>query len=413
MKLISDNNASKEKSGATFAIVAFVVFVDMLGIGLIFPVLPFLIQELGGFDMRRAAEVGGLLIFAYAFMQFLFAPIIGGVSDTLGRRPVLLVTLSILGLCYVAMAFASSLVWLAVARTLSGIMGAAVVTANSTIADSVPLAERGKRFGILSGAGALGYVFGPAIGGLAGEFDTRLPFVIAAILAFLGFAIGFFLLRETLPPENRRPFSFKRANPLGSLIRISNSKFVLGCLITTFLIYFGAQSQYSIWPYWGALKFGWTPMLAGLSVAFYGILLAISQAYFTGKSIARFGASKTVFWSLSFAVPSYLLLAWAPSNSFVMMAIIVGVIPGMALPALQSLMTAEVDPNAQGELQGAIASTSSLAVILGPIIATQIFSHFSDGVGYYLPGAPFLFSAFLVLIAVVILRKTLFLRRQS
>jgi MFS transporter, DHA1 family, tetracycline resistance protein len=408
MTLETDKSAESKKGfGSTLVIVAFIVFLDFLCIGLIFPVLPFLIQELGRVDITRAAEIGGLLIFAYAAMQFVFAPVIGGVSDAVGRRPVLLVTLAILGLSNCIIAITPTLEWLVLARIISGIMGATVVTAYSAVADSVPLAQRGKMFGIISGAGALGYVFGPAIGGLAGEVDTRLPFIIAAGLAFSGAVAGLFLLKETLGKGDRRSFSLARANPLGSLISVRKSPFVLSCLLVTFLIYFAAQSQYSIWTYWGALKFGWTPLLAGSTTAFYGVLLVISQAYFTGKFIARFGDMKTAFWSLAFAVPSYLLIALAPSTPYVMLAIVIGAIPGMTLPALQSMMTARVADDAQGELQGAIASASSLAVIVGPILATQIFAKFSDDAGIFLPSAPFFFSTAVVLTAVALLREIL------
>ncbi|MEL7447021.1 MAG: MFS transporter [Pseudomonadota bacterium] len=391
----------------TIAIVAFVVFVDLLGLGLIFPVLPFLIQELAEVDMSRAAEIGGLLTFVYASVQFLFAPTIGGVSDAIGRRPVLLITLAFLSLSYCVMAIAPTLTWFVVARVVSGVMGATVVTAYSAVADRVPVTERGKVFGIVSGAGALGYVFGPAIGGVAGEFDIRLPFIIAAALALAGAITGLFLLKETLADGDKRRFSFVRANPLGSLMSVGKSPFILGCLAVIFLIYFAAQSQYAIWAYWGAVKFGWTPLLAGMTVAFYGVLLAISQAYFTGKCISRFGEAKTALWSLTFAVPSYLLVALAPSTPYVLVAILVGAIPGMALPALQSMMTARAPEDAQGELQGAIASTSSLTIIVGPLVATQIFAVFSDGTGLFLPSAPFFLSALIVLGAVMLLRTVL------
>lgn len=388
---------------STLVIVAFIVFVDFLSIGLMFPVLPFLIQELERVDITRAAEIGGFLIFAYAAMQFLFAPVIGGISDACGRRPVLLVTLTILGFSNWIIAIAPTLEWLVLARMVSGIMGATVATAYSTVADCAPAARRGQMFGLISGAGALGFVFGPAIGGVTGEIDTRLPFIIAAVLAIFGAVAGYFMLKETLAKGERRTFSFARANPLGALISVSKSPFVFCLLLVVFLIYFAAQAQYSIWPYWGALKFGWTPLIAGFTTAFYGILLVISQAYFTGKCIARFGDAKTALWSLAFAIPSYLLIALAPSTPYVVFAIVIGAIPGMALPALQSLMSAKVADDAQGELQGAIASASSLAVIAGPILATQVFARFSDDTGLFLPSAPFFFSTVVVLAAVVLL----------
>ena len=391
----------------TLGLVAFIVFVDMLGLGLILPVMPRLIGEISHVGIDRSAEIGGFLLFGYATMQFLFAPIIGGLSDRFGRRPVLLTTLAVLGVDYCVMAVAPSLAWLFVGRMISGVMGATWAASNSCIADCVPVERRGAAFGLLGGAGAAGFVLGPAVGGLAGEFGTRLPFAIAAVLALSGATIGYFILKETLPPERQRPFSIGRANPLGSLGQMTKIPFVIGCLSVIFFMQLSSQAQTSIWAYWGAIRFGWSPLTSGLTISFYGVLLGAAQAVLTGKSIARFGAANTARFSLLFGVPCYLLLAFAPSTSVVIMAILVGSITGMTFPSMQSLMTARVSEDAQGELQGAIASTISLTTIIGPIMMTQIFGHFSDRKGLFFPGAPFILSIALISIAITLLWRAL------
>lgn len=395
------------KPAPILATVAFIVFVDMLGIGLILPVMPRLIGEVAGVAVDRAAEIGGLLLFAYAGMQFLFAPVIGGLSDRFGRRPVLLTTLALLGFDYALMALAPTLAWLVVGRTVSGVMGASWSAANSCIADCVAPGKRGGAFGLLGGAGAAGYVLGPAVGGLAGEHGTRLPFMIAAALALGGALAGLFLLRETLPPERRRRFELRRANPLGSMLRMARAPFVLGCLLTAFFMQLSAQAQLSIWAYWGELRFGWGPLAIGLTVTLFGVTLGLAQAVLTGRAIRRFGAPDTARWSLLFGLPCYLMLAFAPSPAVAIAAIVIGCVTGMTFPALQGLMTAHVDEDAQGELQGAIASTISLTAIIGPVMMTQIFAHFADGRGPYFPGAPFLVSFALLGCGIVILWRTL------
>ena len=387
--------------------VAFIVFVDMLGLGLIIPVMPRLISEVSATSIYRSAEIGGFLMFSYAGMQFLFAPTIGGLSDRYGRRPVLLTTLFLLAIDYAIMALAPTLIWLVMGRMMSGIMGASWAAANSCVADCMSAEKRGRAFGMLAGAGAAGFVLGPALGGLAGEFGTRVPFIVAACLALVGVSIGFFLLEETLPAERRRVFSFARANPVGSIIQIARTPFVLACLAAIFFIQLSSQAQISIWAYWGELQFGWTPTTTGLTASLYGVTLAFAQAVLTGKCVHRFGAASTAKIALLFALPSYLILAFAASTTAVVLAILIGSVAGMTLPSLQSLMSLRVDGDAQGELQGAIASTLSSTAIIGPLLMTQTFAHFADDQGIYLPGAPFLISLASLAAAIIILWTSL------
>lgn len=386
---------------------ALIVFIDTAGIGLIVPVMPTLIEGLTGHGIDRAAEIGGWLLFAYAAMQFAFAPVIGGLSDRFGRRPVLLATLALLGVDYAVMAWAPTIGWLFVGRAISGIMGASWAAANSCIADSIARERRGAAFGMLGGAGAAGFVLGPAIGGIIGQFGDRLPFVAAAMMCAGGVAFGLAVFKETLPPERRRAFDPFRANPFGSLLRMARNPLVIGCLTAIFFMQLASQSQLSVWAYYGALKFGWTPIVIGLTVTFFGMLLGVTQGLLSGKSIARFGPVPTAIYSLMFAVPSFLILAFAPNTPVVLAGMVIGAIPGMCFPAMQQLMTERVDDDEQGELQGAIASTISLTAIVGPPVMTGVFGAYADAKGLFFPGAPFVVAAALMLVAVSILALTL------
>ncbi len=393
------NTASSNTTAIGF--VAFIVFLDMAGVGMIVPVLPGLVAELGQTDNSGAAVTGGTILFAYALMQFLCAPIIGGLSDRFGRRPVLLLTLAAMGIDYALMAWAPTLVWLFVGRLISGAMGATWAAANSCIADIFPPEERGAKFGLLGGAGASGFVLGPAMGGVLGEYGLRLPFIAAAILALTGAMFGWFLFRETLPVEKRRAFTLARANPLGTLLQMAKIPIVIKLLLVLFILQLAAQSTLTTWAYYLIEKFNWSSLHIGLSVAMYGAMLAMIQGGLSGRAISQFGERNTALYGLLFVVPSYLLLAFASSGAMIYAGIIVGSFSGLAFPAIQSLMSHKVDPDAQGELQGAVASTISLTTIIGPLIMSRIFAHFTDDRGLSLPGAPFVVAAILGVAAVL------------
>lgn len=384
-----------------------IVFIDTAGIGLIIPVLPSLIETLGHASIDRAAEIGGWLLFSFAIMQFSFAPIIGGLSDRYGRRPVLLTTLALLSVDYALMAWAPTLAWLFVGRLISGVMGATWPAANSCVADTCNPDQRGRAFGMLGGAGAAGYVLGPAIGGFFGQFGDRLPFVFACVLCLVGTAVGVFRLPETLPPEKRRAFTLARANPLGNVIQMAKTPLVLGLLIAVFFMQLGSQSQMSIWAYYGTLKFNWTPMVIGLTVTLFGTTLALMQAVLVGPVIKRFGNVRTARYSLLFGLPAYLILAFATTTWHMVAAILLGSFTGLAFPAMQALMTAKISEDAQGELQGAIASMISLTSIIGPVVMTGVFGAYADKTGLYFPGAPFILAIGLLSVAILILWRTL------
>ena len=391
----------------TMGMVAFIVFIDMVGIGLIIPVMPTLLETITGESVDRTAEIGGLLAFSYALMQFLFAPVVGGLSDRYGRRPVLLVTLFLLGIDYIIMALAPNLWWLFAGRLLSGIMGASWAAANSCVADVAKPEERGKLFGILGGAGASGFVIGPALGGVLGSYDERLPFAAAAVLALTGVAIGCFILKETLPSEKRRKFTLARANPFGTIIQMGKTPIVLGFLGIIFLMQLASQSTFVVWAYYNLLVFGWDELAIGLSVALYGLMLAIVQGGLTGVAIARFGPRTTCLIGFYFAIPAYVLFAFAPGSWAMIVGIILGSFAGLTFPAMQQMMTERISDDAQGELQGAIASMISLTSIVGPIVMAGLFGAFADDQGLFFPGAPFLLSVFILLIALAAVRWNL------
>jgi MFS transporter, DHA1 family, tetracycline resistance protein len=398
---------SEKLPSASLGVIALIVFIDTAGIGLIIPVLPTLIEKLGHVGIDRAARIGGWLFFAYAIMQFAFAPIIGGLSDRYGRRPILLVTLALLGVDYALMAWAPTLVWLFVGRLISGMMGATWAAANSCVADTVAPDERGRAFGFLGACGASGFVLGPAIGGFFGQFGDRIPFHFACILCVFGVITGLFALKETLPVEKRRAFTLARANPLGNFLQMAKTPLVLGLLLVIFFMQLGAQSQLSIWAYYGTLKFQWSPMVIGLTVTLFGALLAAVQGGLVGPVIARFGEVRTAKFSLLFSIPSYLILAFATQTWHMIVGIIVGCVTGLTFPAMQSLMTKKVSADAQGELQGAIATIISMTSIIGPVMMTSVFGAYADKTGLYFPGAPFLLAIGLLLLANFLLRRTL------
>ena len=392
---------------STLLFVALIVFIDMVGIGLIVPVLPGLLEEVTGKGLDETAQIGGWLLFAYALMQFLFAPVIGGLSDRYGRRPVLLITLALLGIDYLIMAVAPTLFWLFVGRIISGIMGASWAAANSCIADVASAEERGKFFGIMGAAGASGFVIGPAIGGILGEYGVRLPFIAAAVLGISGAILGYFVLKETLPVQRRRSFSMARANPLGTLIQMSREPVVLGFLTVIFFAQLAGQAQMSVWSYHTQLVLDWSERHIGYSVALFGIIVAIIQGGVTGAVIARIGPARTALLGFLLAFPAYYLFGFANASWMMVVGIVFGGLGGLTFPALQQMMSERIAEDAQGELQGAVASAMSITSIIGPLIMTATFGYFADDIGIFFPGAPYLVAAGFSLVAIAIAAITI------
>lgn len=387
--------------------VMMVVFLDMIGVGLILPVTPSLIELLSGLPNSAAAEIGGWLLFTYAVMQFFAAPILGGLSDRFGRRPIILLALTGLAFDYLLMAFAPGLILLFVGRFLSGIMGATWPTANAFVADISESKDRAKYFGLMGAAGAAGLVFGPALGGVLGAFGVaqfgpegiRLPFFVAAGLSLMAVPFGFFVLQESLRPDQRRKFEMSRANPLGSLMKVARTRLVMGLLFAWFLLQFAWQSFGTIWPYYTIEMFDWSELEIGLSTAFYAVLSAGIQGALVGPMVARFGEVRLVKLIMMQGIVSYVLYIFVPVGAGWLMypLIMFGTVSTLLGPCLQSIASQQVDESQQGELQGAIASVMSLTLIGGPVFMSQIFAAFTrDGTAIYLPGAPFVASAILV-----------------
>lgn len=380
------------------------VLIDMIGFGLIIPVMPELIEELTGLQANNAAVLGAWLMVSYAGMQFIFAPIVGGLSDRFGRKPVLLAALAGFTIDYLIMGFAPVFWLLVVGRILAGIFGASYSTANAFIADITPPEQRAARFGLIGAAFGVGFTLGPAIGGLLGDnFGPRAPFFAAAILAGANFVYGLIVLPETLKPENRRKFDIMRANPLGSLMQMRKYPAVLVLMSAIFLMLLGHSVYPAIWAYYTDFKFGWGPREIGLSLMAVGLSSAIVQGGLTRILVPRLGEWRAVTLSLSLAVIAYALYGLATAGWMVYAIIVFAALGGIGQPALQGVMSRIVPQNAQGELQGAMTSLQSLSMIIGPLVMSRVFSHFSEDASVVtFAGAPFLLASGLTLIALVI-----------
>lgn len=393
------------------AFVLIAVCIDMIGLGVVFPVIPQLIMGLTGKTLAESAGFGGALFALYAVMQFFFAPIMGNLSDRFGRRPVLLASLAAFGIDYAFMALAPNLAWLFVGRAISGICGASYTTASAYIADITPPEGRARAYGLIGAAWGVGFVLGPAVGGLLGELNPRLPFVAAAVLALINVIYGYFVLSESLRPENRRAFALNRANPFGALLQIRKYPIVMGLFAALFFYQIAHDSLPSVWAYFTIEKFKWTSAQVGLSIAVVGLSGAIVQGLLVGPLVARLGERRAVHIGYSIHALGFIAFALAP-NGWTLYAIILPfAFAGMAGPALNSILSAQTPPNAQGELQGAIASLQSLTAIFAPLLMTQLFKAFTGSDRFYFPGAPYLAAALFALLSLAIV--VLVLRSRS
>ena len=379
------------------------VMIDAMGIGLILPVMPDLIRETTGGTLAQAAIWGGILSTAFAAMQFLFGPILGGLSDRFGRRPVLLVSLLVMAADYVVMALAGSIWLLLAGRIVGGITAATHSTASAYMADISAPHEKARNFGLIGAAFGMGFVLGPVMGGLLAEWGTRAPFIAAALLALANAAFGWLVLRETVTDRIRRPFQWGRANPFGAIRAVSKLGGV-GSLIWVYFLYHFATVVYpAIWAYFTAARFGWSPGLIGVSLAVYGLSLAVAQGTLVGPAIRLFGDARTVLLGLLIQIISLVILGFIASGNLLLMLIPVTAIGAIGLPALQGILSRAVADNAQGELQGVLTSLTSVAMVVAPLVMTQTFAQFTRAdAGLYLPGAPFLLSAVIMTLAAVI-----------
>ncbi|MGR3506238.1 MAG: TCR/Tet family MFS transporter [Paracoccaceae bacterium] len=376
------------------------VVIDAIGIGLILPVMPGLIRETTGGSLAQAAVWGGVLSTAFALMQFLFGPLLGALSDRFGRRPVLLISLLVMAADYVVMALAGSIWLLLAGRIVGGITAATHSTASAYMADISEPHEKARNFGLIGAAFGIGFVLGPVIGGLLAEWGTRAPFIAAALLALANAGFGWFVLRETVTDRIRRKFEARRANPFGAIRSVSRLAGV-GPLIWVYFLYHFATVVYpAIWAYFTAERFDWSPGLIGVSLAIYGISLAVVQGTLVGPATRILGDAGAVMLGLLIEVVALVILGFISSGVLLLLLIPVTALGAIGLPALQGILSRAVADNAQGELQGVLASLTAIAMVLAPLLMTQTFSAFSRAdAAIYLPGAPFLLSAVIMALA--------------
>lgn len=388
--------ASSRKAAMGFIFIT--LLIDITGLGLIIPVFPKLIEQLIDGDLSQASQWAGWLTFAYALMQFLFAPILGNLSDQYGRRPVLLFALLGFGIDYLFLAFAPTIGWLFVGRIIAGITGASITTATAYIADISNDTNRAQNFGMIGAAFGLGFIIGPVLGGLLGEYGARIPFLVAAGLALLNALYGFIVLPESLDKAHRRPFNIKRANPLGSLIQLKKYPSLGGLIGSMILVYVAAHAVQSTWTFINIEKFQWSESMIGYSLGVVGLLVVIVQGGLIRYINPAIGNERSVYIGLGLYAIGLLLFAFASQTWMMFVFLIPYCMGGIAGPALQSIISGKVPSNEQGELQGALTSLMSATSIIGPLVMTNLFAYFtSSGTPVHFAGAPFLLGSLLML----------------
>lgn len=374
------------------------LLLDVIGFGIIIPVMPKLIEELIHGDLSAASRWGGWLTFAFAIMQFICAPVLGNLSDKYGRRPVLLFSLFGFGIDYLLLAVAPTIGWLFVGRIIAGITGASFTTASAYIADISAPADRAKNFGMIGAAFGLGFIIGPVIGGLLGSMGPRVPFIAAAVLSLMNWLYGYFVLPESLSRENRRSFIWKRANPVGSLMHLRKYPALGGLIVSLMLIYIAGHSVQSTWAFFNMEKFKWDEKMVGISLGVVGLLVALVQGGLIRVVNPRLGNEKSIYVGLAFYTIGLILFAFAWQGWMMFTFLIPYCLGGICGPALQAVISNHVPSSEQGELQGALTSLISATTIIGPPVMTNLFAHFTgDDAPVYFPGAPFLLGAVLML----------------
>jgi len=396
------------KRDAAIGFIFVTMLIDVIGFGLIIPIMPDLIKELSGGTLSDASRYGGWMMFAFATAQFIFSPILGNLSDRFGRRPILLISLFGFSIDYLLLAFAPNIMWLFIGRILAGVMGASFTTAGAYIADISPPEKRAQNFGMIGVAFGLGFIIGPVMGGLLGKFGTRVPFFAAAAITMLNWLYGYFILPESLKPENRRAFNWKRANPIGSLLHLKKYPVVLGLVGCFVLIYIAAHAVQSNWTFYTMEKFKWGEDMVGYSLGAVGILVAIVQGGLIRIVNPMLGQKRSVYFGLLLYVIGFILFAFASQGWMMFVFLIPYCLGGIAGPALQGIISNQVPANEQGELQGALTSLMSATSIFGPLMMTGIFAYFTaKEAPVYFPGAPFILGGFLTLISMFWAMKSL------
>jgi DHA1 family tetracycline resistance protein-like MFS transporter len=393
---------------AAIGFIFITLLIDVIGFGIIIPVMPGLIEELAHVNLSQASKIGGWLLFSFAITQFCFSPLVGNLSDRYGRRPVLLASLLGFAIDYLFLAFAPTLAWLFVGRVVAGITGASFTTASAYIADISTPENRAKNFGMIGAAFGLGFIIGPMIGGLLGDFGTRVPFMVAAGLCFFNFLYGFFVLPESLSKENRRKFEWARAVPGMSLYNLRKYPALSGLVFALLLVYIGSHAVHSNWSFFTIERFKWSTSMIGISLAVVGLLVGGVQAGLTRVVNPKLGDEKSIYIGLSFYALGMLLFAFA-TQSWMMFAFLVPYcLGGICGPSLQSIMAGYVPANEQGELQGSLAALMSLTTIIGPPLMTNVFAQFTSKTApVYFPGAPFLVGAVFMIASAIIAYQAL------
>jgi MFS transporter, DHA1 family, tetracycline resistance protein len=404
------------KTGRSAAIqfIFITVLVDVIGWGLIIPVMPQLIAGMKHIPVNEASKYGSWLVGVYALMQFICAPILGSLSDQYGRRPVLLFSLLGFGIDYLFLALAPNYGWLFLGRIISGITGASFTTAYAYIADISTNENRAKNFGMFGAAFGLGFIIGPAIGGQLSGLGLRAPFYAAAILCLLNWLYGYFILPESLSKEHRRRFDWSRANPLGSLLQLRKYPAIGGLVVSMVLVYLAAHAVQSNWNYFTAYRFHWTERMIGYSLALVGLLVALVQTVLISKVHPVLGHERSIYIGLLMYSLGMFLFAFA-SSSWMMFAFLVPYcLGGIAGPALQATISGHVPPNAQGELQGILGGLQSVTSFFGPLLMNNLFEYFTrESAPVRFPGAPFFLGAVLMLVSAMVAYRFLYKEKHK
>lgn len=386
--------SSQAATRAAFIFIFFTVLLDFLAFGIIAPVLPNLIIQFEAGNISRAASITGIFGFAWASMQFIFSPLLGALSDRYGRRPIILLSCAGLGLDYIFMALAPSLRWLFVGRLISGITASNISTAFAYVTDVTTPEKRAKQFGLLSSAFGLGFIIGPAVGGLLGGVSLRLPFWIAAGLSLTNAVYGFFILPESLPPEKRSKKGLHMANPLASLTLLRSHPELSGLAVVMTLYYLAHQVLPSVFVLFAVYRYQWSENMIGLSLAAVGVAVSIVSGGLVGPIVKKIGERRSVLIGLTFGVLTFLGFALAYRGWMVFAVMPLLGLWGIAAPSVQSLMSRHVDHTSQGKLQGAINSLRSISGMFGPLLFTQVFALATTaGIAHPRPGAPWALAA--------------------
>ena len=380
------------------------VFIYSVGFGIIMPVLPDLIRELADVDLAEATRLGAWIGAAYGIFQFLLGPMVGNLGDRFGRRPVFLVSLFGFGTDFLLMGLAPSIIWLFVGRSIAGGLGAIFGPANAAMADMSAAEDRAASFGKVGAAFGLGFIVGPALGGLLGDFGTRIPFFVAAGLAFANGIYGYFVFPETMDENRRRPFEWRRANPLGALASLGKIKGILPIAFIYFVWVCSINIYPAAWAFFAPAQFGWDTRMVGVSLTLVGVSMVVFQTFVIGRTVKRFGERSTAMIGMGFGIVSYIVVAFLTNGTLALMLNVVNGFSGMAMPAVNAMMSMRTPPEQQGELQGLTGSMSALAFLMAQLVYNNVLATFTaNNAPVHFPGAPFIIAAIMGTLAITAL----------